>query len=81
MVTSSDLEAELERQRPIIEAVAVFLESELKLAVAGATLDSLESRAASDSESTRVINLYVEALGDVEVALDDLRKVSGGWRG
>jgi len=81
MATSSDLEAELERQRPIIEAVAVLMEFELKLEVAGATLASLESRAVPDSESTRLINLYVEALEDSQVALGNLRKVAGGWRG
>jgi hypothetical protein len=80
-MSEEDLKAELERQRPIIEAVDALMHTELELAVATAALDSLESRTVSEGESNKIIARYVEAIGNVDIALDDLRKVAGGWRG
>lgn len=80
-MSEEDLKAELERQRPIIEAVDALMEAELELAVATAALDSLEVREPSEGELNKIIARYVEAIGNVDIALDDLRKTAGGWRG
>lgn len=81
MSTIAELEAQLESQRPIIEAVSALMEADLKLAVSTAVLDALENRDPYHRESDKAIANYVEAMGDQTIAMDDLRKVAGGWRG